>query len=178
MNAARLEFLFNGIFSSTSHTVLRGGADEPLYLPAVPPAPAQIIYREDFTASALHEVAHWCIAGTTRRRRRDYGYWYAPDGRSRRGQQDFQRVEARPQAMEWIFSMSCGAPFSLSLDNLSGDADPADRLCFAEEVVRQAEMLRAAGLPSRADRFSTAVHEAARHGVTLAGMTFDLRDIL
>lgn len=178
MNAARLEFLFDNAFAATCNTVLRGGANEPLYTPALTDAPAQIRYRDDFVSSALHEVAHWCIAGAVRRRQIDYGYWYAPDGRSRQQQWDFERVEARPQALEWVFSQCCGVPFALSLDNLSGDVDPADRLRFAGEVVSQAETFLAAGLPPRARRFCAAVREDIRQGESLETMAFSLQRIL
>ncbi|MFN2328495.1 MAG: elongation factor P hydroxylase [Chromatocurvus sp.] len=178
MNAARLEILFNGVFATTCNTVLCGGASEPLYSPACREAPAQINYREDFASSALHEVAHWCIAGAARRRQVDYGYWYSPDGRSRSKQSDFERVEARPQALEWLFAQSCGAPFSLSLDNLAGDSDPADRLRFAREVVRQAETFLSIGLPPRAGRFCEVLRQDVQGGMSLRMMTFSLRDIL
>ena len=38
-----------------------GGAAEPLYLPDRGTRTAELHYREDFAASALHEAAHWCI---------------------------------------------------------------------------------------------------------------------
>ena len=106
-----------------------GGGEEPLYLPSSDPdrAPHRIVYREDYFASALHEVAHWCLAGVARRDREDYGYWYAPDGRDAQAQVEFERVEARPQALEWIFSDACGFPFELSADNLAAGLGPSDR---------------------------------------------------
>lgn len=170
--------LFNRAFATTCNTVLRGGASEPLYSPACRKAPAQITYREDFASSALHEVAHWCIAGAARRRQVDYGYWYSPEGRSRTEQVDFERVEARPQALEWVFSRSSGALFSLSLDSLAGDPDPADRLRFAREVVHQAERLLSVGLPTRAGRFCDVLRQDVQHGIPLQTMTFRVRDIL
>lgn len=178
MNAARLEILFDNVFATTCNTVLRGGAREPLYTPACGDAPAQINYRDDFVSSALHEVAHWCLAGTARRRRLDYGYWYSPDGRSRQEQWNFEHVEARPQALEWVFSQCCGVPFALSLDNLSADLDRADHLRFAGEVVRHAESLLSVGLPPRAGRFCAAVREDSRQGRSLETMTFCLQRIL
>ena len=48
-----------------------GGALEPLYRPATSIAPATLYFREDYPASALHEIAHWCIAGTQRRSQED-----------------------------------------------------------------------------------------------------------
>ena len=52
------------------------------------------------TLSALHEVAHWCIASAGRRRCRDYGYWYIPPPRDATAQTEFFAVEARVQALE------------------------------------------------------------------------------
>ena len=62
------------------------GAAEPYYEPG---APSVIYFREDFDRSALHEVAHWCVAGPLRRGLPDYGYWYAPDGRNAEQQSAF-----------------------------------------------------------------------------------------
>lgn len=173
MNAACLETLFYRCFATSCHTVLSGGADEPLYTPASFQVPACISYREDFVASALHEVAHWCIAGKARLRQVDYGYWYTPDGRSAAEQLAFERVEARPQALEWIFAQSCGVPFALSLDNIAGDIGASGRGRFGSAVVREAEALRDGSLPPRARRFYRALREGARHGVPLSGMRFE-----
>lgn len=173
MNAARLEILFNRCFSTTCRTVLCGGAEEPLYTPATAYTAACIAYREDFVASALHEVAHWCIAGKARLQQVDYGYWYAPDGRSPSEQVAFERVEARPQALEWIFAQSCGAPFRLSLDNLCGDIGPRGCLRFADAVAQEAEAFRSGSLPLRARRFYLALREGSRHGVPLGSMRFN-----
>ena len=46
---------------------LVGGFDEPLYLPATDSRAAEIRFRSDYPSSALHEVAHWCLAGARRR---------------------------------------------------------------------------------------------------------------
>lgn len=59
----------------------------------------------------MHELAHWCIAGPERRLLADYGYWYEPDGRTEQIQAEFEKVEVKPQAVEWILSASCGFPF-------------------------------------------------------------------
>jgi len=121
--SAELERVFADCFAEEFRTVLEGGGEEPLYVPSSRPdiSPHRIVYRADYFASALHEVAHWCLAGAERRTREDYGYWYAPDGRDGTQQAEFERVEARPQALEWIFSDACGFDFHLSADNLEGD---------------------------------------------------------
>ena len=98
--------------------MLEGGFEEPVYLAGTSVAgePARIRYTRDYFRSALHEVAHWCVAGPRRRRLDDYGYWYAPDGRDAAAQAEFLRVEVRPQALEALFCAACNHPFRVSLD--------------------------------------------------------------
>ena len=135
--AQDLERLFRDTFFASYRTLLEGGAEEPLYLPAADAQEAhRIIYTRDYFRSALHEVAHWCIAGPGRRRQRDYGYWYAPDGRDERQQAAFMRVEVAPQALELLFCAAIGHPFRVSMDNLDGDG--GDEAVFAREVVATA----------------------------------------
>lgn len=113
----RLEAAFAACFARDYNTRLLGGADEPVYIPAGEDWAAgatayhRLYYREDYFASALHEVAHWCIAGRERRLRRDFGYWYAPDGRDAARQAAFQRVEVAPQALESCFARVYNAFF-------------------------------------------------------------------
>ncbi len=151
-----LERIFAECFAEAFETVLVGGGDEPLYVPSgAPGEPHRIIYREDYFASALHEVAHWCLAGEARRRVEDYGYWYAPDGRDVEAQSAFEAVERRPQALEWIFSEACGFPFVLSADNLEAGFGPSAP--FRAAVAEERAKLTAGGLPSRARRFEAAL---------------------
>lgn len=134
--AVDLESVFNDTFAELG-CELRGGADEPLYMPrARPGAPDLIHYTRDYFASALHEVAHWCIAGDERRRRVDYGYWYAPDGRTAAQQRAFEQVEIRPQALEWLFNLCCGHRFLVSADNLEAGLGASE--CFVAAVSAQA----------------------------------------
>lgn len=158
-HAEDVEALFEAIFAASHHTLLRGGADEPVYLPAEGEAAAQIRYRHDYLASALHETAHWCIAGARRRQLLDYGYWYAEEGRDDAAQAAFERVEARPQAIEWCFADAVGVPFRVSLDNPGrGELDPAP---FEARVRAERRRLEAEGLPPRAERFLRALSEGA-----------------
>jgi hypothetical protein len=152
-----LESIFDACFGDEFRTVLIGGGAEPLYLPSPDPgvSPHRVIYRADYAASALHEVAHWCLAGRRRRSLEDYGYWYRPDGRSPEEQAEFERVEARPQALEWIFSDACGLPFVLSADNLMGGMGASDR--FDAEVRAWRDRFIDHGLPPRAARFRAAL---------------------
>ncbi len=162
MIAADLEVLFRVCFLGRYRTILVGGGEEPVYLPSenAVRTPHRIVYREDYFASALHEVAHWCLAGRARRQREDYGYWYAPDGRSAEMQAEFERVEARPQALESIFSAACDHPFVLSADNL--EAGMGVSSSFEASVMRERKRFESEGLPPRARVFRDALARAAR----------------
>ena len=157
--SARLERVFEACFVRDFRTRLVGGAAEPLYRPATEGQPESIIYyREDYFASALHEVAHWCIAGQARRRQLDFGYWYAPDGRSPQQQKAFESVEYQPQALEWFFSKACGVRFRISVDNLHGlTGDVDDASDFARRVMAQAQHWQRELLPPRAQSFFQAL---------------------
>lgn len=128
------------------------GDAEPEYLPANERcAFHQVIFAHGYFSSALHEIAHWCIAGSARRLLPDYGYWYAPDGRDAQQQRAFEQVEVLPQAIEWAFCMACRYPFSISIDNLHGDAGEADE--FTAAVADQLAQLLTQGFPQRAQIF-------------------------
>ena len=154
--------LFDECFSETFNTRLIKGADEPIYLPAnqgddqiVAQPYAQVVFAHGFYASALHEIAHWCLAGEQRRTLIDYGYWYCPDGRTSEQQAKFQSVEIKPQAIEWALSASAGFPFQVSCDNLAGDelGQQPDRHAFQLDIVEQLKIYFQNGFPSRAQLF-------------------------
>ena len=152
--------LFNDLFLVTEHTVLVAGTDEPLYVPARDADhPAQIIFAHGYYASALHEIAHWCIAGAHRRTLLDYGYWYVPDGRSAEQQLEFSRVEVKPQAIEWVFSVASGLDFNFSADNLAsgGSIVDANWRRFQDEVATTARYFATKGLPTRAEKLANAI---------------------
>ncbi len=150
--SADLESLFRATFFADFTTVLEGGAAEPVYLPG---NPHRICYTHDYFRSALHEIAHWCVAGAERRELEDYGYWYAPDGRNAEQQAQFASVEVLPQAYEALFCAACGHDFRVSLDNLNGDG--GDERPFAEMVRARAEALLEQGLPDRVARWCDAL---------------------
>ncbi len=151
-SSADLEVLFRATFFHDFATVLEGGAAEPVYLPG---SPHRICYTHDYFRSALHEIAHWCVAGANRRELEDYGYWYAPDGRNAEQQAQFASVEILPQAYEALFCAACGHPFRVSLDNLSGEG--GDEAVFAKQVRARAEALLEQGLPDRVGRWCDAL---------------------
>lgn len=131
------------------------GKDEPYYQPATATRLAEIVFAHGFFASALHEIAHWCIAGEHRRTQFDYGYWYEPDGRTAQQQQEFEHVERKPQALEWLFSLCAGVPFQVSVDNLGGE--DVDRMAFTTAVKNQLDAYVANGIPMRAAYFAQAL---------------------
>lgn len=142
----------NDTWPLNAHSASGPCANEPVYLPANGRCPVhRIVFAHGFFASALHEVAHWCIAGRARREQVDYGYWYEPDDRNAEQQAAFERVEMKPQAIELAFSEAAGFAFQVSVDNLSGIE--VDREGFARRVREQLERFRRNGFPSRAARF-------------------------
>ncbi len=148
--------LFSYCFEVSHQTKLICGEDEPIYIPASPQKPYhQIVFAHGFFSSALHECAHWFIAGPERRKMLDYGYWYIADGRDAEQQLLFQQVEVKPQAIEWLLSIAAGHPFRLSADNLNGQE--VDTKVFEQAVYQQALWYCQHGLPPRAAKFEKAL---------------------
>ncbi len=75
------------------------------------------------------------MAGKERRKLEDFGYWYEPDGRSEDRQRDFEKVEVKPQALEWILATAAGFRYFASADNLNGN--PGDTQPFKQAVYEQ-----------------------------------------
>lgn len=142
--------LVNEGFLTTYRTHLEGGHVEPFYKAPQESEIAVIQFTRDHYSSALHELAHWCIAGSERLKKDDFGYWYNPDGRSTEQQSQFFKVEIKPQAIEWAFSVVCQIEFNFSCDNLSGDSDVPD--FFKNDVVYQIQRYLDHGFPPRAQR--------------------------
>lgn len=144
--------LFNNCFLKSHNTILAYGKDEPLYVPANAQQPHHTIYfAHGFFNSALHECAHWMIAGKARRQCEDYGYWYVPDGRNAEQQALFQQVEVKPQAIEWMLSQAAGSKFDFSFDNLNGAMGDDEQ--FKQAVTQQMLEYQQKGLPLRARVF-------------------------
>lgn len=149
--------LFDSCFAADFNTRLVKGDDEPIYLPADDGTPYhRIVFAHGFFASALHEISHWCIAGKARRELVDFGYWYCPDGRDAMTQSQFEDVEVKPQALEWLFCVAAGFPFNVSCDNLEGDVEP-DRIAFQRRVHAQVITLLEQGIPERPARLIRAL---------------------
>ena len=154
LDAHQLMRLFSQEFAESDKTELIGGAAEPYYQPG---SPHCIYFRADYVRSALHEVAHWCVAGRQRRQLLDYGYWYSPDGRDADQQQAFFAVEARPQAIERCFCEAIGIPFSPSVDNVGAQIEPQQLCCFEARIQDWCDQFERTDMPPRAARFITAL---------------------
>lgn len=146
---AKLVEVFNELFEVSEYTKLQPGHDEPFYRAAVNNSPAVIYSRNDYFSSALHEIAHWCIAGKERRLKDDFGYWYKPEGRSADEQIAFELVEVKPQALEWAFSLACNHHFHFSADNLSQAIDASENFKLSVKT-QLITYLSEQNLPSRA----------------------------
>jgi elongation factor P hydroxylase len=142
MNDAGIAARFNARFGR--QVALIGGAAEPLYLPPSSLRPAIIRYTRDYAQSALHEIAHWCLASPSRRARVDYGMWYVPPPRSARDQARFFAAEVPVQALETLLAQACGVAFHFSVDNPGSD-DAAAEATFRADVQRAVAALRTEG---------------------------------
>ncbi len=151
--------IFDSCFLAEFNTRLIKGDDEPIYLPADDEQPFnRIVFAHGYYASGMHEISHWCIAGHERRKLVDFGYWYCPDGRDAQTQSQFEDVEVKPQALEWLLCVAAGFPFNVSCDNLSGDVEP-DRIAFQRRVHAQVMYYLDQGIPARPARLINALRE-------------------
>lgn len=154
MTADAVVAMFNQLFQEPEGTVLVSGAVEPFYSPG---HPNQVFFRADYVRSALHEAAHWCVAGRCRRALPDYGYWYTPDGRSAERQAAFFSVEAKPQAIESLFCEALNVAFAPSVDNLVHASSDSALRAFEKRIGVWRARLLCGGLPRRASRFMAAL---------------------
>ncbi len=165
--------LFNHTFKTSNQTVLICCEKEPIYRPAdAKHSYHRIIFAHGFFASALHEIAHWCVAGKARRLLEDFGYWYIPDGRTMEQQSAFEKVEVKPQALEWIFSQSANVTFHFSADNLANGCRASNE--FQQAVLTQVQHYLTHGLPKRAQRWSDALIQQFRPNIPLNIKEFTL----
>jgi elongation factor P hydroxylase len=168
--------IFNDCFALTYNTRLLKGNEEPIYLPAELDRPYHaIFFAHGFFSSALHECAHWFVAGSERRKQVDYGYWYIPDGRTSLQQQRFEQVEVKPQALEWILSQAAGYRFHLSIDNLNGEIDNTEGFKLA--IYQQIEFYCANGLPKRIKLFREALCRFYNSPSAISIRQFDLKTL-
>lgn len=173
----KLVNIFNGLFLHSDSTCLQTGAKEPFYQAPADGKNAIIHTREDFFSSALHEIAHWTLAGNQRRKIDDFGYWYRPEGRTKQQQLAFEQVEIKPQAIEWILSLACRQPFHVSADNLTQNIGASAD--FKQAVYDQANRYFKQGLPDQAETLYTSLCQAFRSGqnVSACELTNDQTDV-
>ena len=153
-----LQQVFQDCFLNSHNTILEGGAAEPLYRPANEHQPHHLItFTHDYYASALHEIAHWLVAGENRRLQEDYGYWYAPDGRTIEQQLKFEQLEVKPQALEWMLSQAAGFGFRVSADNLQAGMGASDE--FKAKIFAQVQQWCGTGLNPRSRQLIAALTE-------------------
>ena len=165
--------LFDNCFKETYNTRLMSGSDEPIYLPASENcAFHRIVFANGFFSSALHECAHWFIAGEKRRQLIDFGYWYNPDGRTPAQQSLFEKVEIKPQALEWILSVAANYSFRMSLDNLNGIS--TNSTPFKLAIYEQVKNYLNNGLPQRAEIFKNVICETYKTPKLMTLNQFDL----
>jgi hypothetical protein len=158
MNLSDFISVINQQYLKNYHTVLIGGFSEPFYQPAQLGEPAQIQFTHDYFRSALHELAHWCVAGEERRKLPDYGYWYAPDGRTQAQQELFFTCEIVPQAFEWALSLASGIKFDVSVDNLSNTTSGATE--FKQAVREKLQNYLQDGFPARTEALLQVIYQA------------------
>lgn len=132
-----LIYFFNTLFIEQNVQLVHGDG-EPEYFPAISNRSARVEFAHGFFASALHEISHWCIAGSERRKLSDFGYWYSADGRSEAEQRAFERVEIKPQSLECLFTLACKREFQVSQDNLFATFDTSNST-FANDVYEQVQ---------------------------------------
>ena len=154
MAAARIAAVFNREFADSHRTVMVGGSVEPLYLPVRGVEPALVAYTRDYPASALHEAAHWCLAGPSRRQRRDYGYWYLPGPRNPEQRRAFFAAELDVQALEAEFARVARVKFVVSADDFDAPTHELD--AFVQRVWERNALLRRQ-LPPRAAQLHAAL---------------------
>lgn len=157
--------IFDDCFYNEFNTRLEKGGDYPIYLPAFLEEDGVacerpyhvILFAHGYYSSALHEISHWLVAGKARRELEDFGYWYEPDGRSEERQREFEQVEVKPQAIEWILATAANFRYFASSDNLTGN--PGDNTAFKQAVYQQVKHYAENGLPKRAETLRHALSQ-------------------
>lgn len=148
--------VFNLSFGEIYNVHCVGGFAQPEYLTAEQTqGPAQLRYTQDYAASVLHEIAHWCVAGKPRLARNDFGYGYLPPPRDSATQQRFFALEFKVQALEAWFAAGTGVRFVASADNF--ECSDAARNAFAQQIADALRVCTLADIPPRAQVFTRAL---------------------
>ncbi len=148
--------VFNLSFGDTYNVRCLGGFSQPEYLTAMQTqGSAQLRYTRDYAASALHEIAHWCVAGKDRLALNDFGYGYLPPPRDKATQQRFFALEFKVQVLEAWFASGTGVRFVASADNF--DCSDEARNAFAQQITTAVQAYTLADVPPRAQEFTRAL---------------------
>ncbi len=165
----QLILLFNNVFGKRYNVCLMSVSDEPFYSPSSLSGKSnQIFFANGYFSSALHEIAHWVIAGSKRRLLPDYGYWYEEDGRSQQQQQLFEQLEIYPQAIEKAFSEAAGRSFNASVDNLNSPVSNGRLRTFEANIEARKLQLQQQGFPPRAQLFINALSNKFNYAKEMA----------
>ena len=87
----------------------------------------------------------------------------------------FAQVEAKPQAIEWIFHQACGHGFVVSLDNIA--LEDCDMTAFKSAIIHEARRYQSSGLPERAEAYRDALAEFYGTQELLIDYCFDLKEV-
>lgn len=158
IDTKQIKVIFEKTFYMDYKVILCYGFNEPYYLASNDRGESEIRCRENFVRSALHEIAHWCVAGSSRRKMDDYGYWYKADGRTNAEQQVFYQVEVLPQAYEKLFCLALDLNFEVSADNLTNPEIEGSHV-FAIAVDKKYNQLKLQNLPVRVAKFNQALQD-------------------
>lgn len=77
---------------------------------------------------------------------------------------EFERLEIKPQALEWMFSTACAKPFRVSADNLNSGLAASD--LFKNRIAQQAQIY-CINLPERPAHFIAALTDFYGSGEVL-----------
>ncbi len=144
--------LFNTEFKDTEATIIAESPDEPIYLPVDESNSFnRILYTKDSYTSVLHEISHWCIAGSERRKKIDYGYWYKPGSQTPKEAELYKKFESKTHGIEWIFCIAAGVPFHIIPNNVAAGFEISQDL--KEGVYAATLNYLNHGLPANAERF-------------------------
>jgi elongation factor P hydroxylase len=168
--------LFNSEFTQTDNTIIAESLDEPIYLPRDATHPFnRILYTQGSYTSVLHEISHWCIAGSERRLKIDYGYWYKPESQTLEEAELYKKFEAKTHGIEWIFSIAAGVPFYIIPNNLSAGFEVSQDL---KEAVHAATLnYLNSGLPVSAERFKQALLKYYKREAVFNRVLFKLENL-
>ena len=150
--------IFSDCFRNSYDTVLVAGDDEPYYQPDQAMSRIKWCLRTAFLPQRYTKPRIGVLRVNSVGSSSITAIGMNPMGVMQQ-QREFEQVERKPQALEWLFSLCAGFKFDVSVDNLSGVE--VDRYAFRKEVAQQLESyLETDLLPPRAKTFAKALCRA------------------